>query len=118
MKLKLKKLKSYNGVVTATKKNPIVEVTDEKVAMSLVKKGYFEIVEETEETGDEGEGDADGGETGTDYEALNATNKTELAAYAEQNGISIEGCTTKAQILEAISEANGGNSTMIDLQQA
>ena len=43
--------------------------------------------------------------------------KAELTAYAKENGISLEGCNTKAEMLEIISMANGGSPTMIDLQK-
>ena len=43
--------------------------------------------------------------------------KAELTAYAAEHGISLEGCNTKADMLSAISAANGGSYTMIDLQK-
>lgn len=115
-KLKLKKVKSYFGAVRATVKQPFVEVETEAEAQALVKTGYFDQIEVTEETaGDEENGEDEGGEV--DYDALSKMSKAELTKYAEDNAISIDGCSTKAEILEAISVFYGGSSTMIDLQQ-
>ncbi|MDE7245000.1 MAG: hypothetical protein K2O18_13645 [Oscillospiraceae bacterium] len=42
----------------------------------------------------------------------------ELTAFAEKNGISLEGVpTTKEDVLEAICVANGGSYTMLDLMR-
>ncbi|MCD8216696.1 MAG: hypothetical protein LUD01_01390 [Clostridiales bacterium] len=113
MKLKLQKVKSYKGIVRATQKAPYVTV-DAETGAKLVATGYFVAVEEEDET--EAESDDDEDSDSLDYEALAAMTKMELAAYAEKNGISIAGCKTKAEILKTVSVANGGNSTMIDLQ--
>ena len=43
--------------------------------------------------------------------------KAELLKYAEENDIDVEGCKTKADILEVISAANGGSYTMMELQE-
>lgn len=56
-------------------------------------------------------------ENEVDYEGLSDMTKAELTAYAAEHGISLEGCTTKADMLSAISVANGGSYTMIDLQK-
>ena len=112
MKLKLQKVKSYNGIVKSSQKAPYVTV-DAETGAKLVATGYF-IVEEEDEA--DAESDDDEGPDSLNYEALAVMTKTELTAYAEQSGISIDGCKTKADILKAISVANGGNSTMIDLQ--
>lgn len=56
-------------------------------------------------------------ENEVDYEGLSDMTKAELAAYAAEHGISLEGCNTKADMLSAISVANGGSYTMIDLQK-
>lgn len=115
-KLKLTKGRSYTGIVKASAASPIVDVNDDE-AKALVATGYFEpcFVPDAEA---EAEAEADDSEeTAVDYEALSDMTKAELAAYAEENGIDIDGCKTKADILEAISVANGGSLTMIDLQQ-
>lgn len=56
-------------------------------------------------------------ENEVDYEGLSSMTKAELTAYAAEHGISLEGCATKADMLSAISVANGGSYTMIDLQK-
>lgn len=45
IKLKLKNALSYSGVVSATVKDPFVEIKDESVAEAAVKTGYFEVTE-------------------------------------------------------------------------
>ena len=53
-----------------------------------------------------------------DPEALAELDLEELTAYAERNGISLEGVpATKEDVLEAISVANGGSYTMLDLMR-
>lgn len=117
--IRLTKARSYRGVVTATKAQPDVYVEDKAIADKAVASGYFTLVEVTED--EAGDTDAeDGGaedEEQVDYEKLEAMTKAELTEYAEERGISLEGCSTKAQILKAISTANGGSAAMIDLQQ-
>lgn len=114
MRVKLIKARSYSGAVRATKKQPYVDVETEEEANALVATGYFELcpspvvdnsVEDTSE------------ETTPDYEALSEMTKAELTAYVEANEIDIEGCKTKADILEAISAANGGSYTMMEMQE-
>lgn len=112
--LRLCKALSYTGIVSATKKEPDVYTEDKAVAEKAVASGYFELV------GDSGEPEAAGGqeeENEVDYEGLSGMTKAELTAYAAERGISLEGCTTKADMLEAISIAHGGSPTMIDLQK-
>lgn len=112
--IRLTKARSYRGVVTATKAQPDVYVEDKAIADKAVASGYFTLVEVTED--EAGDTDAEDEEQ-VDYEKLEAMTKAELTEYAEERGISLEGCSTKAQILKAISTANGGSSAMIDLQQ-
>ena len=45
-RLKLIKALSYTGVVSATKSNPYVEVTDKKAVAKAIATGYFESVTE------------------------------------------------------------------------
>ena len=75
--------------------------------------GYFDLLaaEQPPKGDDKGEDDK------PDYEALEKLTKAELAKYAEENGVDISSCKTKADILEAISISNGGSPTMIDLQK-
>jgi len=119
-KLKLIKSRSYRGVLSATKSQPYVETDSEEKANLAVATGYFALISADVPESDAGSEDNGGDETGTgsepDYNALSEMTKAELTAYAEQNGISLEGCTTKAEMLEAISIANGGSPTMLDLQ--
>ena len=114
IKVKLIKGRSYTGFITATQKHPIVEVKTEAEADAAVATGYFErysdaVVDAAENV--EAEGDSV-----PDYENLSEMTKAELIAYAEAEGISVEGCKTKADILEAISVANGGSAAMMELQ--
>lgn len=117
IKLKLKKVRSYYGTVKATHDHPYVEVETEEEAQALVAKGYFDVCASPTVPDGDGEGKDGEGDTAPDYEALSEMTKAELTAYAEENGIDISECKTKADILKAISVANGGSSTMIDLQQ-
>lgn len=111
-KVKLIKARSYNGVVKATSEQPVVDVSEED-AQALVATGYFEPC--TSVVADE---QKDKSEEGTpDYEALSEMTKAELLKYAKENDIDVEGCKTKADILEAISAANGGSYTMMELQE-
>ena len=112
-KVKLIKARSYSGIVRATAKQPIVDVSDEE-AQALVATGYF--VPCTIAAGPDVSED-ENGESMPDYEALSEMAKAELVSYAESNGIDIEGCKTKADILEAISAADGGSYTMMELQE-
>jgi len=112
VKLKLIKARSYSGLVKATTKQPYVEVEAEKDAQALVATGYFEVC-----ASDAAGADTEQEDSSPDYEALSEMTKAELTRYAEDNGISLDGCKTKADILEAISAANGGSYTMMELQQ-
>lgn len=111
--LRLCKALSYTGVVSATKKEPDVFTEDKAIADKALASGYFQLVE-TEEQEDAGQQEE---ENEVDYEGLSNMTKAELTAYAAEHGISLEGCTTKADMLSAISAANGGSYTMIDLQK-
>jgi hypothetical protein len=48
-KLKLTKGLSYNGIVYADHRNPIVKVKSKKEADEVIATGYFELVEEKRE---------------------------------------------------------------------
>lgn len=110
--VKLIKARSYTGLVRVTSEQPIVDVSDE-VAKALVATGYFEpctsVVQSATKNEDE--------DSTPDYEALSEMTKAELLKYAKDNDIDVEGCKTKADILEAISAANGGSYTMMELQE-
>lgn len=114
MKLKLIKARSYIGAVKATRNKPFVEVETEEEAKTLVETGYFELC--SSDVSDTF-GDDDNGEEAPDYKALSEMTKAELTAYAEKSQINIKSCKTKADILEAISAANGGSYTIMGLQE-
>lgn len=125
--LRLIKALSYTGTISATKKHPDVYTEDKAIADEAVASGYFAIVAEVDvphaeavepPTVKEPTADQNGmaGET-PDYEALSKQTKAELTAYAQAHGISLDGCKTKADILEAISAACGGSYTMMELQK-
>ena len=50
--LRLKKALSYNGIVSATRKNPDVYTEDEATAQAAVVSGYFDLVEDTQPASD------------------------------------------------------------------
>ena len=50
--LRLKKALSYNGVVSATRKNPDVYTEYEATAKAAVASGYFDLVEDTQPAAD------------------------------------------------------------------
>ena len=119
---------SYNGIIRATAKNPIVEVEDEAVAELAMASGYFinldarepsEVPEEPEEV--EEEQLLYGGKL------LSEMNKSELETFAAYVDVDIKGCKTKAQIITALKEKllkedlEGliyyGSPTMVDLQK-
>lgn len=113
-KLKLIKARSYSGLVRATAKQPFVDVDTDEEAQALVATGYFEFCASTSpDTSDKEEAEG----SSPDYDALSAMTKAELLKYAEENDIDVEGCKTKADILEVISAANGGSYTMMELQE-
>lgn len=123
-KLKLIKAKSYlggvkGGTITATAKNPIVDVPEEDVKR-LLSTGYFGIVE-GEDNADGGKadngGDNDGDKTPFDAEELAEMSIPELREFAKEREINLEGLTRKADILEAISKELGGSQTMMDIQE-
>jgi hypothetical protein len=116
-KLKLIKSRSYTGKVKASKKQPFVDVETEQEVQALVATGYFELCASEVSSPVQDENEGDDGDSVPDYEGLSEMSKAELATYATEHEIDIDGCKTKADILKAISIANGGSSTMIDLQQ-
>lgn len=121
--LRLIKALSYSGIVRATRKNPDVYTDDKAIADMAVASGYFALVAELEvpnaetEKPSEDVPPADAGAAPPDYESLSKQTKAELAEYAGSHGISLNGCRTKSDILEAISAAHGGSYTMMELQK-
>ncbi len=118
--LKLIKARSYTGSVKATAKHPYVNVETDEEAQALIGTGYFELCSSSpalEATPDAGGKVPDAGSETPDYEALSKMSKVELTEFAEKNGVDIEGCKTKDDILQAISAANGGSFTIMGLQE-
>lgn len=113
--IRLVKALSYSGIVSATKKHPDVFLEDKATADAAVATGYFSIV--AGQQAEEHPAASKPGTEGPDYEALAKQTKAELTGYAQEHGIDIEGCKTKADILQAISAANGGSYTMMELQK-
>lgn len=114
--IRLAKALSYSGIVSATKKNPDVFVEDKATADAAVATGYFVHVGQQNGGHNEQPMEEPGESEAPDYEALAKQTKTELAKYAQEHSISVEGCKTKADILQAISVAYGGSYTMMELQ--
>jgi hypothetical protein len=108
-KIRLIKGRSYNGVVTATNKNPIIEVADEAKAKKALASGYFELIEQPAPQTPPKTSGEQGGEA--DEAALGKMTEKELDAYAKANGISLSGINKKAdklaKILEAVAQADG-----------
>lgn len=80
----------------------------EAVDEQLVAEGARAVQEEIPETPAPSEtpdgGEADGEEPGGDVELTGMTLE-QLKKFAKDNGFDIKGCTTKAQIIEAIEKA-------------
>ncbi|MCD8206694.1 MAG: hypothetical protein LUD72_02015 [Bacteroidales bacterium] len=112
MTLKLVKGLSYCGHgIRASAKIPAVTVDDETAA-ALLATGYFAPCG-CDSAGDEPDEEAD---SEPDYAELAGMTKAELVQFADATGVDLTGCRTKADILTAISEANGGCCTMIEIQ--
>lgn len=94
--IRLIKSQSYKGVVAATKAKPDVYLEDKATADIAVASGFFKFVED-----DCTEQDS----KAADDTELEKMTKAELISYAESKCISLEGRSTKSQILEAIKEA-------------
>ncbi len=118
-KLELIGARSYNGIVTVTAKKPFAVVETEREVERLLATGYFRLC------GDEAEAATEAAtEESADFDLdarytinLEKLTKAELTEYAAKLGISLDGCKTKAEMLEAISIAVGGSATMIELQE-
>ena len=96
MHLRLIKGLSYDGVVRASAAHPDVFVDDPEKYTALLESGYFEALPDAYTV----TGHLDTGFLGEmDEEQLD-----ELKEFAEDNGIDLTGCTTKASILQKIRE--------------
>lgn len=101
--LRLKKALSYNGVVSATRKNPDVYTEDEATAKAAVASGYFDLVEDTQpaadhvaDTGEMVKGHLDAEQLIKDYKL------DELKDLAAKLGITTPGLKTKEDYAKAI----------------
>lgn len=95
-RLKLIKALSYTGVVSATKSNPYVDVTDKKTLEKAIATGYFESVAEdipAYKTDDEIRG-----------KKLREMSVSELETLASYKGVNIKGINKKADIIKKITE--------------
>lgn len=99
IKLKLKKARSYTGIVSATKEKPYVTVEDEATANAAAASGFFEIVEVSA-----AEEQPTGPATGT-ITKLDAMTIAQLKEYAKTNDIDITGISKKEEILGRIEAA-------------
>lgn len=99
IKLKLKKARSYTGIVSATKEKPYVTVEDEATANAAVASGFFEIVE-VSAAEEKPTGPATGAIT-----KLDAMSIKQLKEYAKANDIDITGASKKEEILGRIEAA-------------
>lgn len=123
--LKLMKALSFTGIVTATKKTPDVFVEDKATADAAVATGYFKLIEEPTEGGEEKEPGEGGGdkEPGKRLEEMTVS---ELETFAAYKGISLKGISKKADIIaklkaelgeaETENEVDYGSPTMTELQ--
>ena len=112
--LRLIKSLSYSGIVYATKEKPDVYVREEGQVDRLVASGYFVLVSDGKNGDDEikqpvdknpGEDSEEPGNESPGEDAFSDMTVDELKAYAEANGISLDGAKKKADILSAIREA-------------
>lgn len=105
--LKLKKVLSYCGIVTATKKQPDVFIEDEEIAKQALDTGYFELVENQEENTTV---------LPISKEQLEKMKIEDLKSIAEEKGIDITTLNKKADYIEAIT-AFDNNSNEVDYQE-
>lgn len=126
MHLRLIKGLSYDGVVRASAAHPDVFVDDPEKYTALLESGYFEALPDAhtvtghldEEQLNKLADDMDVDTTGKDKAEVVAAvaeepvevpdiskmKLDELKEFAEDNGIDLTGCTTKASILQKIRE--------------
>jgi hypothetical protein len=129
--LKLVKGLSYNGVVSASQKNPDVYILEEALANQAVATGYFKLVSgEIERVQLSSAQDVKSGNLDTaQFENLKLE---DLKRLAEDMGLDPSAYKKKADLIEAISsvevtpaseenevdyEEDTGSPTMIDLQK-
>lgn len=101
-KLKLIKGLSYNGIVSATAKNPYVTVDDKKTALAAVDTGYFKIVDNSKKDNDGQNANGTNNENPKDWKKLN---KDDLIAFANEHNIDVSACKNQDEriaIIEAV----------------
>lgn len=111
-KIELVKGASYtDGVISASRKAPVIEVPDEKV-QRYVGTGFFRILESTEPAdsgedlfADEDEGPKESATAVNLRAELSEKTVGELVTYAATKGIDITGLKKKAEIIDHIVEA-------------
>lgn len=117
-KLKLIKGLSYNGIVSATAKNPYITVDDEETALAAVDTGYFKIVERAEK-GNDGQNNNDGqGDNGTNKEEpkdWKKFNRDDLIAFANEHNIDVSGCKNQDERIAIIEAALADDDEINDL---
>lgn len=122
--LRLCKALSYTGVVSATRKEPDVFTEDKAIADKAIASGYFQLVEEAEETQVTIKGHLD-------KRQLEEMKVDELRQLAEDMGIDTSSLKKKAELVKAIAaeevealaqdenevDYGEGSPTMIELQK-
>ena len=94
--IRLRKARSYAGIVSATEKNPDVYVDDKETADAAVATGYFELIANKEP-------DTHTSAPGTlDAEQLSTMTTDNLKRLAADMGIDTTGLKKKADIIAAI----------------
>lgn len=133
MRLKLIQGLSYTGIISATRKNPFVEV-DEATAEELVASGYFEAVDgsfipfaETIESEPETAAETEFDSLQYGGKLLVDMNKSELETFAAYKDVDIKGAKSKNDIIRKLraalpaEELEGkiyyGSPTMVELQE-
>ena len=113
MHLRLIKGLSYDGVVRASAAHPDVFVDDPEKYTALLESGYFEALPDahtvtghldTDFLGEMAEVVAAVAEEPVEVPDISKMKLDELKEFAEDNGIDLTGCTTKASILQKIRE--------------
>ena len=94
--LRLKKALSYNGVVSATRKNPDVYTEDEAAVNAALASGYFDLVEDTQPAGNMVKGHLDYDQLIKDFKL------DELKDLAAKMEIDTTGLRTKDDYAKAI----------------
>lgn len=103
-RLELCKGLSYHGIVSATKKHPMVTIDDKEKAEFLVSTGYFKQIAEYTEEKASAEAAVATPTTEVPKKALSNYTKAELESYAAEIGADISDCTNNDQRVAVIKE--------------